>query len=48
MNSVRKANTPHPPPVATLKDMPVGHAAKAIYSRNKAGPGVAVPGLAPF
>lgn len=43
-----KPTPPIPLPVATLKDMPVGHAAKAIYSQNKAGPGVAVPGLAPF
>lgn len=28
--------------------MPIGHAAKAVCSWNKAGPGVAVPGPAPF
>lgn len=49
LNSLSKANAPlHPTPVATLKDVPVGHAAKAIYSWNKTGPGVAVPGPAPF
>lgn len=52
LNSLRKANPPTPPrpppPVATLEDVPVRHAAKAIYSWNKAGPGVAVPGPAPF
>lgn len=49
LNSFTKANTPYPaPPVATLKDVPVGHAAEVIYSWNKAGPGVAMPGPAPF
>lgn len=46
LNSLRKANTTLPShlPIAPLKDVPVGHAAKAIYSWNKAGPGVVVPG----
>jgi len=47
LSLLTKANTP-PPLITALKDVPVGQAAKAIYSWNKAGPGVAVPGLAPF
>lgn len=43
--------TPHHPTTPSpvpCRNVPVGHAAKAIYSWNKAGRGVAVPGPAPF
>lgn len=50
LNLLRKANTPSPSslPIAPLKGVPVGHAAKAIYSWNKVGPGVVLPYLTPF